>query len=44
MAGKIRELLELAEYGIESQIINAEKEGNIKLAVSGRQVKGTIIK
>lgn len=44
MAGKISELLELAGYGIESLIINAEKEGNLKLAVSGQDVKGTIIK
>ena len=44
MAGKINELLELAQEGIESQIINAETEGNIKLAVSGKDVKGTIIK
>ncbi len=44
MAGKIRELLELAEYGIESLIINAEKEGNLRLAVSGEKVTGTLIK
>ena len=44
MAGKIKELLDLAEHGIESQIINAEKPGNIELAVSGQKVKGTIIK
>ncbi|HIH34970.1 MAG TPA: isopentenyl phosphate kinase family protein [Methanosphaera sp.] len=44
MAGKIKELLELAEDGIESLIINAEKEGNIKLVVSGKDVKGTLIK
>lgn len=44
MAGKINELLSLAEEGIESLIINAEKEGNLKLAVSGEEVKGTLIK
>ncbi len=44
MAGKINELLDLAEDGIESLIINAEKEGNLKLAVSGKEVKGTLIK
>lgn len=44
MAGKIRELLELADEGIESMIINAEKEGNLESAVSGKEVKGTIIK
>ena len=44
MAGKIRELLDLADEGIESIIINAEKEGNLELAVSGKEVKGTIIR
>lgn len=44
MAGKINELLTLAEEGIESLIINAEKEGNIRAAVSGQKVKGTLIK
>lgn len=44
MAGKISELLELADHGITSMIINAEKEGNIKSAVSNREVKGTIIR
>ncbi len=44
MAGKINELLELAENGIESLIINAETPGNLKKAVSGKEVKGTLIK
>lgn len=44
MEGKINELLELASKGITSQIINGEVEGNIKAAVSGSKVKGTIIK
>lgn len=44
MAGKINELLQLAEDGIESLIINAQKEGNIQRAVSGQEVKGTLIK
>lgn len=44
MAGKISELLELADYGIESLIINAEKEGNLQAAVSGEKVRGTLIK
>lgn len=44
MAGKLEELLELAQKGIQSQIINAQKPGNIELAVSGKTVKGTIIK
>lgn len=44
MGGKIRELLELADEGIESHIINADKPGNIKLAVSGEEIKGTTIK
>lgn len=44
MYGKIRELLDLAGHGIESLIINADKPGNIRLAVSGQKVKGTLIK
>ncbi len=44
MNGKIKELLELADQGIESQIINAEVPGNINLAVTGQDVLGTIIK
>lgn len=44
MAGKISELLELADDGIESLIINAEKAGNLQKAVSGEEVKGTLIK
>lgn len=44
MMGKINELLALADEGIESQIINAEVEGNIQQAVSGQKVKGTIIR
>ncbi|MGN1322284.1 MAG: isopentenyl phosphate kinase, partial [Methanosphaera sp.] len=44
MYGKIRELLDLADHGIESLIINADKPGNIRLAVSGQKVKGTLIK
>lgn len=44
MYGKIRELLDLADHGIESLIINADKPGNIRLAISGQKVKGTLIK
>lgn len=44
MSGKINELLELASKGIQSQIINAQTPGNIELAVSGQEVKGTVIK
>ena len=44
MAGKINELFALADDNIESLIINAHHEGNLKLAVSGQKVKGTIVK
>ena len=44
MNGKIQELLKLAENNIQSQIINAQTPGNIQKAVSGQNVKGTIIK
>ncbi len=44
MNGKIKELLELADQDVQSQIINAEVPGNISLAVTGKDVKGTIIR
>ncbi|MDI6702406.1 isopentenyl phosphate kinase [Methanothermobacter wolfeii] len=43
MAGKIRELLALAEKGVESEIINASVKGNIEGALMGREVRGTRI-
>jgi isopentenyl phosphate kinase len=44
MTGKLRELLELAERGIESKIINADQPGLLKKSLNGEKVKGTIIK
>ena len=43
MVGKIKELLYLADLGIESKIINAETEDNIFKALEDKPVKGTII-
>ena len=43
MVGKIRELLFLADLGIESKIINAEVEDNIFNVLENNEVKGTII-
>ena len=43
MVGKIKELLDLADLGIESKIINAEVEGNIFKVLEDKEVKGTII-
>ncbi len=43
MVGKIKELLYLADLGIESKIINAEVNDNIFKVLENRQVKGTII-
>ena len=40
---KIKELLYLADLGIESKIINAEVEGNIFKVLENEEVKGTII-
>lgn len=40
---KIKELLYLADLGIESKIINAEIENNIFKALNNDQVKGTVI-
>ncbi len=43
MVGKIKELLDLADLGIESKIINTEVEGNIFKVLEDKEVKGTII-
>lgn len=40
MVGKIKELLYLADLGIESKIINAEIENNIFKALNNDQSKG----
>ncbi|MDO5852073.1 MAG: isopentenyl phosphate kinase [Methanobacteriaceae archaeon] len=44
MNGKINELLELAKKGVCSQIINAEKPGNIRNILENKKIKSTIIK
>ncbi len=44
MFKKVHELLDLADQGIESQIINATKSGMLKKALLGEQDLGTIIK
>ncbi|MDR1721427.1 MAG: isopentenyl phosphate kinase family protein, partial [Methanobrevibacter sp.] len=44
MVGKIKELLELSDLGIESKIINANKPGLIKDALEGKRVEGTLIR
>jgi len=41
---KITKMLELAQNGIESLIINGLKKGYIKRALLGKEVKGTVIK
>jgi isopentenyl phosphate kinase len=43
MVGKIKELLFLADLGIESKIINAEVKDNIFKVLENEDVKGTII-
>ena len=43
MVGKIKELLYLADLGIESKIINAEVENNIFKVLENENVKGTVI-
>ncbi|MEM4662966.1 MAG: uridylate kinase, partial [Candidatus Diapherotrites archaeon] len=42
MLSKVEELVELSRKGIKSQIIGAEKKGNLKRAILGQKV-GTII-
>jgi len=44
MGGKLKELLILAQKGIESEIINANKPHNISKALKGNKGVGTIIK
>lgn len=43
MVGKIKELLYLADLGIESKIINAEVENTIYNVLEDEEVKGTVI-
>jgi len=44
MLNKLQELLVLAKRGIESLIINGLVEGNVKKALIGEKVKGTIVR
>ena len=44
MQGKLKELLELAEIGIESEIINASRSGFIKKALNHEKRIGTVVK
>ncbi len=43
MVGKVKELLDLADYGIDSEIIDATEDGAIYKALQGMEVKGTLI-
>lgn len=44
MARKIKELILLAEHGIESEIVNASKPGIVKKVLLGEKGLGTIVK
>jgi len=44
MGGKLGELLELAKIGIESEIINAGHDNNVKRSLNGEKGIGTLIK
>ncbi len=44
MGGKLNELLELTKIGIESEIINASHDNNIKRALKGEKGIGTLIR
>jgi isopentenyl phosphate kinase len=44
MVGKVHELLQLADSGIESEILDANKPNLIKKALNGEKVEGTLIK
>jgi isopentenyl phosphate kinase len=43
MVGKVKELLELADYGIDSEIIDANEPGAIYKSLQGMKVNGTLI-
>ena len=43
MVGKVKELLSLAEIGVDSEIINANRPGAIAAALQNKKVKGTKI-
>ncbi|MCC7551768.1 MAG: isopentenyl phosphate kinase family protein [Methanobacterium sp.] len=43
MAGKLKELLDLAEIGTESEIINAGTAKIVECALKGEKVRGTLI-
>ena len=43
MAGKLQELLKIANKGIQSEIINANCPGILEKALKGEKVKGTLI-
>ena len=43
MVGKVNELLSLAEIGVDSEIINANRPGAIGDALQNKKVKGTKI-
>lgn len=44
MSLKVKRAVELAEYGIETYIINGTRQGNLKNALLSHDVKGTVIK
>lgn len=43
MAGKVSELLKLAEKGVKSEIVNAKKKNRLKKLLLGKRVRRTII-
>jgi isopentenyl phosphate kinase len=43
MGSKVRELLVLAERGVEAEIVNATKPGILKRAVQGERGLGTTV-
>lgn len=44
MIHKVKESLEISPLGIHSLIINGKKSGNLKKAILGQKIKGTLIK
>lgn len=44
MLHRVERMFELTRFGVETEIINGEKEGNLKKALLGKRGLGTIIK
>ena len=44
MLHRVNRIFELVKFGVEAEIINGEKEGNLKRALLGEKVLGTLVR